>query len=77
MLRKNINYSCPLITFNFRPDPEKWRAIVREKFPVELIPAYWGGDLVTEDDYASGHSIWLQGPADMGPYMRGEDIIAI
>ncbi|OXA63864.1 retinal-binding protein [Folsomia candida] len=55
----------------FGPDPEKWRAIVREKFPVELIPAYWGGDLVTEDDYASGHSIWLQGPADMGPYMRG------
>ncbi|OXA55943.1 putative SEC14-like protein 6 [Folsomia candida] len=55
----------------FGPDPEKWKAVVRQKFPVENIPVHWGGTLEGVDEYCSGHEMWLQGPKDMRPLMRG------
>jgi hypothetical protein len=55
----------------YGPEPEKWKAVVREKFPVHMIPPYWGGTLEGVDEYCSGHPIWIQGPKDMRPYMRG------
>ncbi|OXA55950.1 SEC14-like protein 3 [Folsomia candida] len=55
----------------FGPDPEKWKAVVRQKFPVENIPTHWGGTLEGVDEYCSGHEMWIQGPKDMRPLMRG------
>lgn len=58
----------------FGPDPEKWKSIVREKFPTENIPPHWGGSLEGADEFCSGHPIWIQGPADMNAFMKGNKL---
>lgn len=55
----------------FGPDQEKWRAVVREKFPCSQIPPYWGGTKEGVDEFCSGDEIWIQGPKDMRAYMSG------
>jgi hypothetical protein len=56
----------------FGPDKEEWKAVIKQKFPIEMIPPYWGGTLQGKDEFCSGSPIWIQGPKDdIGAYMKG------
>lgn len=46
----------------FGCDKEKWKKVVRERFPVENMPPYWGGTLEGVDAYCSDSDIWIRSP---------------
>ncbi|OXA65142.1 SEC14-like protein 4 [Folsomia candida] len=46
----------------FGCDKEKWKKALRERFPVENIPPYWGGTLEGVDAYCSDSDIWIRSP---------------
>lgn len=55
----------------YGPDPEIWKAVVKQKFTVENIPPHWGGSLQGVDEFCSGGEIWIHGPKDMRSVMHG------
>ncbi|XP_021966058.1 SEC14-like protein 3 [Folsomia candida] len=54
----------------YGPDPEIWKAVVKQKFTVENIPPHWGGSLQGVDEFCSGGEIWIHGPKDMRSVMH-------
>jgi hypothetical protein len=55
------------------PDPKKWKPLIAAKYPLDLIPPKWGGNLEGTDEYCSQSSIWLFGPLNTRMFTTPEE----
>ncbi|ODM94273.1 SEC14-like protein 2 [Orchesella cincta] len=55
----------------YGPEPEKWKKVIKERFPLESIPPHWGGTRQGSDAFCSQSEIWLQGPVPISFFKDG------
>lgn len=54
----------------YGPEPEKWKKVLAERFPLELIPKHWGGTREGSDEFCSQDGIWVQGAVPISFFTR-------
>jgi hypothetical protein len=55
----------------FGTDEEKWKAYLREKFPMERFPPRWSGTLQGSDEFCSQEDVWLYSPIPLRYFKEG------
>lgn len=58
----------------YGPEPEKWKKVIAERFPLELVPQRWGGTRKGSDEFCSKDSIWVQGAIPTSFFTRKQDL---